>query len=145
MTEIDRSSRFIHSICEVFANISLHFTSMGLRYLKRNLCTCPVSVSYHTFGIVIPYHTFGMTPTFLDFFFFFWKSRCHTKRRAGAAMRAHPSFGMTTSQYIRDLFVHRRNINPHCSNLHCNKCDANSSAVVHDSTGPTPVSPSLKV
>ncbi len=25
------------------------------------------------------------------------KSRCHTKRRAGAAPRARPSFGMTTT------------------------------------------------
>ncbi len=33
------------------------------------------------------------------------KSRCHTKRRAGAATRARPSFGMTTTQDIRDLFT----------------------------------------
>ncbi len=33
------------------------------------------------------------------------KSRCHTKRRAGAAPRARPSFGMTTTQDIRDLFA----------------------------------------
>ncbi len=35
------------------------------------------------------------------------ESRCHTKRRVGAATRAHPSFGMTTAQDIRDLFVWR--------------------------------------
>ena len=33
------------------------------------------------------------------------KSRCHTKRRAGAATHARPSFGMTTTQEIRDLFA----------------------------------------
>ncbi len=34
--------------------------------------------------------------------------RCHTKRRVGVAMRAHPFFGMTTTKAIRDLFVWRR-------------------------------------
>ncbi len=34
------------------------------------------------------------------------KSRCHTKRRYGAP-RARPSFGMTTTQAIRDLFAYR--------------------------------------
>ncbi len=33
------------------------------------------------------------------------KSRCHTKRRAGAAPSARPSFGMTPTQDIRDLFA----------------------------------------
>ena len=33
------------------------------------------------------------------------KSRCHTKRRVGAAPCAHPSFGMTATQDIRDLFA----------------------------------------
>ncbi len=32
-------------------------------------------------------------------------SRCHTNRRAGAATLARPSFGMTTTQNIRDLFT----------------------------------------
>ncbi len=40
------------------------------------------------------------------------KSRCHTKRRAGAATRARPSFGMTQTQDIRDLFAWR------CPNVH---------------------------
>ena len=40
----------------------------------------------------------GMTMTF-----YFWKSWCHIKRRVDMAMRACPSFGMTT-QDIRDLF-----------------------------------------
>ncbi len=35
-------------------------------------------------------------------FFFFLKSRCHTKRRM---LPVHPSFGMTMTQDIRDLFV----------------------------------------
>ena len=43
---------------------------------------------------------FGMTSTFKIFFL---KSRCHTKRRAGAAMCARPSFGMTMTQAIRNL------------------------------------------
>ncbi len=34
-------------------------------------------------------------------------SRCHTKRRTGARGRAHPSFGMTPTQAIRDLFALR--------------------------------------
>ncbi len=33
------------------------------------------------------------------------KSQCHTKRRKGVAMRAHFSFGMTTTQNIKDLFA----------------------------------------
>ncbi len=37
----------------------------------------------------------------------FSKSRCHTKRRAGAAPHARPSFGMTPTQDIRDLFTWR--------------------------------------
>ncbi len=37
--------------------------------------------------------------------FFLLKSRCHTKRRMDLAMRTHPSFGMTLTQDIRDLFV----------------------------------------
>ncbi len=32
------------------------------------------------------------------------KSRCHTKRRMGAATRAHPSFGMTTTKTLRPVF-----------------------------------------
>ncbi len=36
------------------------------------------------------------------------KSQCHTKRRIGTATRTHPSFGMTPTQAIRDLFVWRR-------------------------------------
>ncbi len=35
------------------------------------------------------------------------KSWCHTQRRAGTATHAHPSFGMTTTQDIRDLFAWR--------------------------------------
>ncbi len=42
-----------------------------------------------------------MTPTFQ-------KSQCHTKRGMGAATCSHPSFGMTRSQAIRDLFRWRR-------------------------------------
>ncbi len=33
------------------------------------------------------------------------KSRCHTKRRAGAATGDDPSFGVITTQVIRDLFA----------------------------------------
>ncbi len=39
------------------------------------------------------------------FFFFLVKSQCHTKRRAGAATRAHLSFGIKTTQAIMDLFA----------------------------------------
>ena len=38
------------------------------------------------------------------------KSRCHTKRRVGAAMHARPSFGMTTQDF-KDLFVCRNQFN----------------------------------
>ncbi len=31
--------------------------------------------------------------------------RCHTKRKEGAAPHAGPSFGMTTTQDIRNLFA----------------------------------------
>ena len=34
------------------------------------------------------------------------KSRCHIKRRAGAALRARPSFGMTTTQDISHNAAH---------------------------------------
>ncbi len=40
------------------------------------------------------------------------KSLCHTKERSGTAMRPHPSFGMTTTQAIRDHFAW------HCQNNH---------------------------
>ncbi len=64
--------------------------------------------------------SFGMTPTLLkiqkkkkilkiqkkkNFVKKYLKSRCYTKRRAGAAMRGRPSFGMTPTQDIRDLFA----------------------------------------
>ena len=39
------------------------------------------------------------------FIIYFLKSRSHTKTRAGAATRACRSFGMTTTQAIRDLFM----------------------------------------
>ncbi len=32
------------------------------------------------------------------------KSRCHTKETMGAAMHAHPSFGMTTTKTLRSVF-----------------------------------------
>ncbi len=34
----------------------------------------------------------------------FSKSRCHTKRRMDAATRAHPSFGMTTTNTLKSVF-----------------------------------------
>ncbi len=34
------------------------------------------------------------------------QSRCHTKRRAGTATCARPSFGMTTTKDIRDIFAY---------------------------------------
>ncbi len=34
-------------------------------------------------------------------------SRCNTKRRTGAATRTRDSFGMTTTQDIKDLFAYR--------------------------------------
>ncbi len=37
----------------------------------------------------------------------FQKNRCHTKRRPGAATHARPSFRMTKTQGIRDLFAWR--------------------------------------
>ena len=37
----------------------------------------------------------------------FWKVGCHTKRRMGAAKRAHPSFGMTTTKILRSVFSWR--------------------------------------
>ncbi len=33
------------------------------------------------------------------------KNQCHTKRRAGLATSARPSFGMTTTKDIWDLFA----------------------------------------
>ena len=47
---------------------------------------------------------------FLGFFSFFFSVTCHTKRGAGAASHAHPSFGMTRTQAIRDLLAwyHRK-------------------------------------
>ncbi len=51
--------------------------------------------------------SFGITPTFPPKKFFFWISRCHTKRRAGTATRTRPSFDMTTTRGIRELFVWR--------------------------------------
>ena len=38
-------------------------------------------------------------------YFIFFKSWCHIKKRAGVAKRARPSFGMTTTQDIMDLFA----------------------------------------
>ena len=56
----------------------------------------------------VTHPSFGMTPTFqqqkrvklkkkIQKFQKNLKSRCHTKRRTGAATRARPSFGMTTT------------------------------------------------
>ncbi len=57
----------------------------------------------HTKRRTVARPSFGMTPTFQK-----KKSKksdqCHTKRRVGAATRAHPSFGLTT-QAIKDLFA----------------------------------------
>ncbi len=38
------------------------------------------------------------------------QNRCHTKRRMGATMCTYPSFGMTWTQEIRDLFAGARDI-----------------------------------
>ncbi len=60
-------------------------------------------------GRVWPHPSFFWYDTdFLDFFknnFSFGKSLCHTKRRMGEATCAHPSFGMTPTQNIMDLFA----------------------------------------
>ncbi len=53
--------------------------------------------------------SFGMTPTFREYNLRcqqsqILKSRCHTKRRMGAATHAHPSFGMTTTKTLRSVF-----------------------------------------
>ena len=66
----------------------------------------------------VAHPSFGMIPTFQNkkkipkkfpkkIFQKILKSRCHTKRRAGAAPRARPFFGMTTTQDIRDFFASR--------------------------------------
>ncbi len=39
------------------------------------------------------------------------KSRCHTKRRMGAATRARPSFGTTTAKTLRSVFSWRTSFN----------------------------------
>ena len=46
--------------------------------------------------------------SWLYIYILFLKSRCHTKRKAGAAPCARPSFGVTTTHDIRDLFAWRR-------------------------------------
>ncbi len=51
--------------------------------------------------------SFGMTPNFLECNLWCQQSQiltsqCHTKRRVGAATRAHPSFGMT--KILRSVF-----------------------------------------
>ncbi len=69
----------------------------GWGYAKRSLMS---------WVVVRP--SFGMKPTFpKKKKKFKKKSRCHTKRRAGAAPCARPSFGMTPTQAIRDLFAWR--------------------------------------
>ncbi len=45
----------------------------------------------------------------------FSKGRCHTKRRMGAATRAHPSFGMTTTKTLMSVFSWHTSDEPvHC-------------------------------
>ncbi len=63
---------------------------------------CHKKTDLKVFVVVIPY---GMTPTFREYDLWsqktkILKSRCHTKRRMGAATRAHPSFGMTTTKTL---------------------------------------------
>ena len=77
----------------------------GQRHTKRYLGRChtkrrmgPPFFWYDTDFLEL----FFLVGKFLDFFF--GKNRCHTKRRARAATRAHPSFGMTLTQDIRDPF-----------------------------------------
>ncbi len=58
------------------------------------------------FVVVIPKEGWArVTPTFREYDLRsqktqILKSRCHTKRRMGAATRAHPSFGMTTTKTL---------------------------------------------
>ncbi len=89
--------------------------SYGLRCAKRYLMSWVVVIPKEgrarvtpTFYIFFWQKFFFLFLNFFFFFFFFFfflKSRCHTKRRAGAAPRARPSCGMTPTQAIRDLFA----------------------------------------
>ncbi len=76
-----------HNIISRLISMNFHY-----QFSAHNSCsTCLVSVSI----LWAAFHE--KVPNVL--------SRCHTKRRAGAAPRARPSFGMTTTQDIRDLFA----------------------------------------
>ncbi len=81
----------------------------GLRYAKRSLTSWVVVIPKE--GRARPHFSKKKKITFFQKKFFFQKiikSRCHTKRRAGAAPRARSSFGMTPTQAMRDLFAWRR-------------------------------------
>ncbi len=68
--------------------------------------------------------SFGMTMTFqnlslLTSQIILSKSRCHTKRRMGAATRAHPSLGMTTTKIFKVCFLMMRVLRFHTQRMDC--------------------------
>ncbi len=66
-----------------------HITDMGHKNRRKQIT--------HQSSLFLVWHRL--------FRFFFLKSQCHTKRRMDEAMSAHPSFGMTLTQAIGDLFT----------------------------------------
>ncbi len=118
---------FLFTLC--FSLIS--FSCCGLRHTKRSLMSWVVVIPKEGRAHVAAPAFFWYDTNFLDFvlfcfffvlfilfiylfyfilfiYFFFLKSLCcYTKRRVGATTCAYPSFGMTPSQDIRDLFAWR--------------------------------------
>ncbi len=84
----------------------MNMDTTGWRYAKRSLMPWVVVIPKEgraCITLLLVWHRLFQKKKF-----FLQKnlnSRCHTKRRAGAAPRARPSFGMTTTQGIRDLLV----------------------------------------
>ncbi len=76
-------------------------------HMKTDLKVFVVVIPCHTLSYAHP--SFGMTPTFREYNLWWQqsqilKSRCHTKRRMGAATLVHPSFGMTATKTVRFVF-----------------------------------------
>ena len=84
---------------------------MGCVKQKGPHYKCPELLSYQKKeGRVWPSQSFfGMTPPFQERKIFFFFKNCKVgvipKRGMGATTPADPSFGMTTTQAIRDLFM----------------------------------------
>ncbi len=119
-SEIDTTRAF----CPLLYNLSNFFSShlCGLHHAKRSLMSWVVVIPKEGWArgaaliLLLIWHRlfrffylelgfFAKPSSYRTIIVLVLKSRCHTKRRAGGATHARPSFGMTQTQDIRDFFA----------------------------------------